>query len=75
MTAFPRYRLVFVNSYRERFYFVACGEPWPERPGLVPIRETTPDRNRATQFDALPDAVAVLLAARNPPGWSEEAVE
>ncbi len=74
----PRYVLRHTNAYGEWHYFVRLGHRWDEDPkwqGLPDpknrrlIRETTKDRDKATVFDTLPDALAPIVEAGDPPGW------
>ena len=75
MTIPPPYVLVHTNNYGERHYFVALGDkPWPQHPERRLIDATTRDKIKARVFDTLPEALAVLVQAGNPPGWAEEAV-
>ncbi len=75
MTDTPRYRLRFNNKHHETFYFVKLGAIWPHRPECRLIERTTPDKDSAATFDLLVDALAVLVTAGDPSGWTAETMD
>jgi hypothetical protein len=75
MTDLPKYRLKFTNKWNENFWFVSLGEPWPHRPGFRLIAATARKPEDAAVFDTLPDALAVLVTAGDPPDWVAETLD
>lgn len=63
------------NSYKEHWYFVAHGDPWPHRPHLRMIGCTTQDRSKAKRFDEHEQAIAALALSDDPPGWEVDEVK
>lgn len=68
-----KFILVHTNSRNQRWFFVALGSPWPYRPERRMITSTTQDREKAKVFDTVPEALAILETAGDPPGWTVEA--
>jgi hypothetical protein len=80
----PKYRLRFTNKYGETYWFVELGHRWDADPlwnrGPDPlnrrlIRRTSSKREDGAVFDALPDALAVLVTAGDPPDWVTETLD
>jgi len=51
------------------YWFVREGDPWPGRPHLRMIAETSPDRSKAKVFELAPEAAEQLVRHDNPSGW------
>lgn len=62
-------RLRYTNHYKETFWFVALGEPWPHEPDKRLIARTTPHERDATVFKTEAEVLDVLKTAGTPPGW------
>lgn len=80
----PKYRLRITNKYGETFWFVRLGNRWDEHSlwnrghddrNRRFIKETSPNRKDGAIFDTLPDALAVIVTAGDPPDWVAETLE
>lgn len=63
-------RLLHVNPFNEKHWFVSLGDPWPHLPELRLIRRTTKNKSRAKVFSTAGEAAKTLEMCGNPPGWS-----
>lgn len=62
-------KLKYTNPYKEEFYFVALGDPWPRNPELRLVRKSTKFIKLAKCFDTAKDAAEILVLIGNPIGW------
>lgn len=63
-------RLAYVNQYKEKFYFVSLGDPWPNNPNLFLVRRTTKHKAKATIFKNAEEAAAMMKLFDAAPGWA-----
>jgi hypothetical protein len=82
MTDTPKYRLRFINAYKEEFWFAGFGPRRDAHPkwsrGPDPRRligPTSRTREGGMVFDTLPEALAVLVEAGDPPYWNAETLD
>lgn len=71
----PKYRLRFTNKYGETFWFISLGLNWPHHPDRRLISRTALSRELGTIFDTLPEALAILVTAGDPPDWVVETLD
>lgn len=63
-------KLLFINIYKEKYWYVDSHEEWKDKPGRRYIKTTTQDEGEAKCFQDANEAGQVLVLADRPDGWT-----